>query len=56
MRDDKEKLAKILECIDRIKNYTNKGKDDFCTDHKTQDAVVRNFQIIGEAVKDISEE
>jgi uncharacterized protein with HEPN domain len=54
VRDDKEILGKILECIDRIRDYTKDGKDAFLSDHKTQDAVVRNFQIIGEAVKDLS--
>lgn len=27
MRDDTEKLDKILECIDRIQDYTKQGKD-----------------------------
>ena len=56
MRDDKEKLEKILECIDRIKDYTREGKEAFLVDLKTQDAVVRNYQVIGEAVKDLSDE
>jgi uncharacterized protein with HEPN domain len=54
VRDDKEILAKILECINRIREYTKSGKDAFLKDQKTQDAVVRNFQIIGDAVKDLS--
>jgi len=31
------------------------GRDDFLRDPKTQDAVVRNFEIIGEAAKRVSE-
>lgn len=56
MKEDKEKLAKILECIGRIKEYTQQGKNHFFTDRKTQDAVVRNLQIIGDAVKGLSDE
>lgn len=29
MRDDKEKLDKIIECIDRIKEYTTDGNARF---------------------------
>lgn len=55
MRDDKEKLAVILESIERIQIYTKDGKEAFLSDTKTQDAVVRNYQVIGEAVKELSE-
>ncbi|WP_456420003.1 HepT-like ribonuclease domain-containing protein [Methanocaldococcus infernus] len=45
----------ILEAINRIKIYT-KGMDyeKFLSDIKTQDAVIRNIEIIGEAVKLLS--
>ncbi len=55
MRDDKEKLEKILECIDRIQEYTCDGEDRFFSEHLIQDAVIRNLQVIGEAVKELSE-
>jgi len=46
----------ILESLDLIKQYTaNMGFDDFKKDRKTIDAVVRNFEIIGEASKYIPE-
>ena len=35
--------------------YTTEGKAVFLRDTKTQDAVIRNFEIIGEAVKRLSE-
>ena len=35
--------------------FTADGKDAFFADAKTRDAVVRNFEIIGEAAKRISE-
>lgn len=56
MRDDNDKLEKILECIDQIREYTKDGRDAFFTDRKTQDAVVRNLQVIGQAVKDLSQD
>jgi len=42
----------ILEAIDRIERYTPSiGFEEFLHDTKTQDAVIRNLEIIGEAVK-----
>lgn len=56
MRDDKQKLEKILECLDRVKEYTKDGQEEFFKNHLVQDGVVRNIQIIGEAVKELSPE
>ena len=43
-------IEDILESIRLIKNYVeNMDFDDFKKDRKTIDAVVRNFEIIGEA-------
>ena len=47
-----EILSDIKEAISRIKKYvTALNFDQFLKDIKTQDAIVRNFEIIGEAVK-----
>lgn len=54
MKDDKFYLINILECIEKIESYTKKGKDSFITETLIQDAVIRNFEIIGEATKRIS--
>ena len=35
-------------------SYTTAGKENFFSDRKTQDAVVRNLEIIGEATKRVS--
>jgi len=44
-------IADIIKCGDRINVYTNGLTfSEFISDQKTVDAVVRNFQIIGEAV------
>jgi uncharacterized protein with HEPN domain len=43
-------LDDILKAISSILEYTfDLSIDDFCNDKKTIDAVVRNFEIIGEA-------
>lgn len=50
-------LEDVLESIKQIEEYTNNIKEeDFYKDIKLQDAVVRRFEIIGEAVKHISSE
>jgi len=56
-RKDAELLEDIKEAIKRIEIYTQKIEyKKFLKDTKTQDAVVRNLEIIGEAVKNISKE
>lgn len=56
-RRDWEYLSDILESIGRILAYTEgMAEDQFMTDAKTQDAVVRNLEIIGEATKKLSPE
>ncbi|HMN23386.1 MAG: DUF86 domain-containing protein [Ignavibacteriaceae bacterium] len=43
-------LQDILEALHNILSYTSDlSFDDFMNDQKTKDAVVRNFEIIGEA-------
>jgi len=43
-------LSDIIEATDKIKKYTaNLDYEDFSKDDKTIDAVIRNFEIIGEA-------
>ena len=54
MKDDRVYLAHIRDAIARILNYTSQGKTYFDQDEKTQDAVVRNLEVIGEAVKNVS--
>lgn len=56
-RGDKEFLLDILEACRRIKHYI-KGLtyDEFLKNDEKQDAVIRNIEIIGEAVKNISQE
>ena len=52
-----ELLSDIKEAISRIIKYVrNLNYKQFLKDLKTQDAVVRNFEIIGEAVKSLPDE
>lgn len=50
-------LQDIIECCENVKDYIGKWSfDEFSGDKKTIDAVVRNLEIIGEAVKNIPDE
>ncbi|MEX0655311.1 MAG: DUF86 domain-containing protein [Phycisphaeraceae bacterium] len=55
MKDDRPYLEHIHESIERIRSYTAKGWDAFIDNPMAQDAVVRNFEIIGEATKRLSD-
>jgi uncharacterized protein with HEPN domain len=58
MSGDRERLSVCLmhirNAISRIERYTT-GMDEatFLDDERTQDAVIRNFEIIGEASRNI---
>ncbi len=56
-RDPRLRLADIVESCTRIASYID-GIDAtaFAHDLKTQDAVIRQFEIIGEAVKALPQE
>ena len=57
VRDYRLYLDDIIEAVRRIKEFTNNMDfDDFKADIKTQDAVVRNLEIIGEASGRLPEE
>jgi uncharacterized protein with HEPN domain len=47
-------LRHIGEAIEKILAYTSEGEEAFRANTMAQDAVVRNFEIIGEAVKSLS--
>ena len=56
MKDDLIYLGDILDRIERIESYTHEGKDRFYQSLLIQDAVIRCFEVIGEAVKQLSPE
>ena len=54
-RTDKDFLYDIQESVRRIKAYTHEMTyKEFLTDTRTQDAVIRNLEVIGEATKKLS--
>ncbi len=56
-RDNRFRLQDILDAIDRISSYVEGiTYEDFLADRKTQDAVTRNVEIIGEAARSLSEQ
>ncbi|MCF8379945.1 MAG: DUF86 domain-containing protein [Bacteroidales bacterium] len=55
MKDDRIYIEHIQKSIERIESYLSlKDHHSFSDDHLTQDAVVRQLEIIGEATKRIS--
>lgn len=55
MKDDQVYLQHIRDAIGRLTTYTHGGRDAFLENSQIQDAVARNLEIIGEAVKHLSE-
>ena len=55
MRDE-NRLRDILKAIEAIEGYSVSSYDEFLADAKTQDAILYNLIVIGEAANQISEE
>jgi len=55
MKDNRVYRQHILECIRRIKENTQDGKERFLTSHTLQDAVLRNLQTLAESTQRLSE-
>ena len=57
MRDYRLYLKDILSAIEKIEAFiAGMSFDEFCADDKTSSAVIRKFEIIGEATKNIPDE
>lgn len=55
-RSDKEFLLDILEACKRIRRYIDDiSYEEFLKNEEKQDAVIHNIEIIGEAVKQLSD-
>jgi uncharacterized protein with HEPN domain len=50
-KDPRVYLAHILECIQKVERFTTEGRSRFFQDAMVQDAVLRNFEVIGEAAR-----
>src|SRR5579885_1759158 len=57
MKDNKVYFNHILDCVEHILSYTE-GMDEesFYKNFMVQDAVLRNYEIIGEAAKNIDDD
>ena len=56
MKDQSAYLAHISDAIQDIQHYASVGRDMFMSDRMRQDAVIRKLEIIGEAVKNLSDQ
>lgn len=56
MKDDRLYLLHISDCIERVEQYTAAGQHAFEHDTKTQDAVLRNLQVLAESSQRVSAE
>ena len=54
MKSDLPYLAHIADSIGAIETYVVEGRDVFMHQRMIQDAVIRNFEIIGEAANKLS--
>ena len=55
MSDDNLYLVHILECIDRIQQYTASGYESFRDQTLIQDAVLRNLHTLSESTQRVSD-
>src|SRR3972149_1512062 len=53
MKDASVYLKHILDAIARIESYTGQGRKAFLQNTMVQDAVIRNLEVIGEAVRQL---
>jgi hypothetical protein len=51
--DDRAYPAHARDAIDAILEYTLDGRDAFFADRRIQDAVLRNLEVLGQAVKEL---
>jgi len=56
VRDQSVYLRHIRDAIARVEAYTEGGRSAFFQDTMVQDAVIRNLEVIGEAVRNLSAE
>ena len=55
MKNEKFYLVYSLECLERIKEFTEAGKDAFMVSHLIQDAVLRNLHTLTESTLRLSD-
>ena len=55
MKDERVYLGHIRDAVNDIEQYTSVGRDAFVAEQMRHDAVIRKLEIIGEAVKQLSD-
>jgi uncharacterized protein with HEPN domain len=55
-RDNLDYLNDILERLQRIRNFAQGGETAFLESVMMQDAIIRNFEVMGEATKRLTNE
>lgn len=56
MNEDQVYLEYILDCIDKIKDYSQGGKQEFFANSMISDAIIRRLQTLAESTQRLSEE
>jgi uncharacterized protein with HEPN domain len=56
MKDDAVYLHHILDCIRRIEEDVEEGRERFMASHTLQDAVIRNLQTMSESTQRLSDD
>jgi uncharacterized protein with HEPN domain len=55
VKDDRVYLQHIRDALDDIANYANAGQEAFLAERMRQDPTLRKLQVIGQAVKNLSD-
>lgn len=55
MKEERLYLFHIDEALARVEEYVVEGHEAFLRDHKTQDAVLRNLQVMAESTQRLSD-
>lgn len=55
MKDDRVLLSHMRDAVLRVLSYTAEGRDFSLVDTRTQDAVIRTIEIVGEASKNVTQ-
>jgi uncharacterized protein with HEPN domain len=55
VKDDRVYLQHIRDALDDIAIYASAGRDAFFAERMRQDATIRKLQVIGQAVKNLSD-
>ena len=56
MKEEQVYLAYILDCIRKIKEYSQGGKEEFFTNSMVQDAIIRRLPTLAESTQQLSKD